>query len=243
MTEIDGKFFKSFKLLLFKPGQLTLDYLNGLRKYRLYPFQLFIYINILYFFFVSLTYQNTFTTPLKVHLQATNFIHVNIAKKMVNNHLQETGQSMKEYAEQFDEKIDSQSKVLIFTMIPIFAFMFFILFLSKSHKGITGIVYATHFIVMVLSVLMLTTILIYIIGYVFSFFLTPVNSKNFYGDAVFSFVALLWLLIYLFLSLKRIYPDKMIIVFIKSLLLVVGFYYSIILYRALLFFTTYYSIH
>ena len=78
LTDIDNKLIKSFYLLLLKPGQLSLDYINGVRKHRLNPIQLFLICNIVYFFFASISEQNTFKTELHIHMNANNFIHNNI---------------------------------------------------------------------------------------------------------------------------------------------------------------------
>ena len=57
-THFDSKIVVTLKYLLFKPGLLTKEYLNGKRKNRLHPIRLYIFTSFL-FFLVSLTYTNT----------------------------------------------------------------------------------------------------------------------------------------------------------------------------------------
>ncbi len=242
ITDIDGKVFTSFKLLFLKPGQLTLDYLTGVRKYRLYPFQLFIYINILYFLLVSFTQQNTFSTPLAVHLKAENFIHVDIAKSLINDRLLLTSESFEDYTFKFDKRIESYSKILIFTMIPIFSMLVLIIFYRHKYIGIKSIIYATHFLSIALAIMIVVTIIMYLLSLVFYYFFENFPIQIFSNDSVFSGSILGWLLVYLFFSIRRIFHGSISINILQSLVLVVAFYYSIIIYRALLFFITFYSI-
>jgi hypothetical protein len=46
----DGKFFSSLKPLLTKPGFLTTEFWNGRRAKYIHPFQLYIFISLIYFF-------------------------------------------------------------------------------------------------------------------------------------------------------------------------------------------------
>jgi len=242
ITDIDGTFFTSLKLLFIKPGQLTLDYLNGVRKYRLYPFQLFIYINILYFFLVSFTHQNTFSTPSDVHLSAENFIHVDIAKSLVENQLETTGKSIEEYTVNFDKKIGIYSKTLIFIMIPLFWLVVFMVFFKHHTIGIKSLIYATHFISMALITMIFITIVLYLISLVVSYFFERSATQIVSNDSIFSGLILGWLLVYLFISIRRVFKSSITVNFLQALLFVVAFYYSIIIYRALLFFITFSSI-
>jgi hypothetical protein len=51
---IDSKIFKSLFPLLFKPGFLTIEYINGKRNSYVPPFRLFLIISITYFLLLSL---------------------------------------------------------------------------------------------------------------------------------------------------------------------------------------------
>ncbi|MCH2055903.1 MAG: DUF3667 domain-containing protein [Thalassotalea sp.] len=104
-----------------KPGALTLNYLSGVRKFVLTPFQLFVLINIFYFFLLSFIGHATFNTPLEVHLTATNLTHHEWAKMLVNDMLSTTGVSTEKYGIAFNQRIDVLSKSLFIFLIPLFA--------------------------------------------------------------------------------------------------------------------------
>jgi len=242
ITDVDGKFFTSLKLLAIKPGQLTLDYLNGIRKYRLYPFQLFIFINILYFFVVSITHQDTFVTPLKVHLSAENFFHNKIAKNMVDDRLKTSGETFKEFEAKFNNKIESQSKILIFIMIPILSLLMSLMFFRINHIGIKSLIYATHLFSFLLLLLSIIIVVFYLLSYLWLLLFDSYGHQYFSNDAVYSVIVLSLLLIYLFLSAKRVFAGNLWWLSLKALLLTFAIYWSLLIYRSILFFTSFYSV-
>ncbi len=56
LVHYDSSFYKTVKSLLFRPGGLTLEYLSGRRKTYVPPVKLYIFINFVTFFMVSLFY-------------------------------------------------------------------------------------------------------------------------------------------------------------------------------------------
>lgn len=87
LTDLDGKLWRSLRLLVSQPGQLTLDYLEGRRKQRLSPFQLFVLVNVFFFLAVAWWGSSAYTTSLHFHLNASNFFHQPVAVEWVNQHL------------------------------------------------------------------------------------------------------------------------------------------------------------
>lgn len=54
-VNLDGRFWRSFGALLFRPGKLSRDYIDGRRAHWLAPFTIFILVNLIYFFAPALT--------------------------------------------------------------------------------------------------------------------------------------------------------------------------------------------
>jgi hypothetical protein len=50
LTHLDGRLLSSIRLLLLRPGQLTLDFLEGRRKRHVHPFRLFLVVAAIAFF-------------------------------------------------------------------------------------------------------------------------------------------------------------------------------------------------
>jgi hypothetical protein len=59
-TDLDGRFWGTVRSLLFRPGQLSRDYLAGRRARWMSPIALFLLINLVYFFFSG---PSDFATP------------------------------------------------------------------------------------------------------------------------------------------------------------------------------------
>lgn len=55
MFNLDGRFWRTFIALLFRPGRLSRDYIDGRRTYWLAPFTIFILVNLVYFLSPALT--------------------------------------------------------------------------------------------------------------------------------------------------------------------------------------------
>ena len=49
LLDVDGRYLTTVKLLLTKPGQLTVDYLEGRRVRHVPPLRLFLFVSALYF--------------------------------------------------------------------------------------------------------------------------------------------------------------------------------------------------
>ena len=67
-ASIDARAARSARLLLRRPGELTLAWIRGVRKPYVAPFQLFLIANVLFFALQSLTGENVFSSSLDSHL-------------------------------------------------------------------------------------------------------------------------------------------------------------------------------
>lgn len=52
LTHFDGKFWKTIKLLLFKPASLTKYYMDGKRATYLHPIRMYLFVSAVFFFFI-----------------------------------------------------------------------------------------------------------------------------------------------------------------------------------------------
>jgi len=238
ITEVDNKFIKSFRLLIFRPGQLTVDYFAGIRKSRLTPFQVFIFANIIYFFITGVFNQATFTTPLKYHINSANFIHQEIAAEMIETKLLSSGQSYKEYETAFNRVAITQSKTLIFVFIPILTLFLLPLFFNKKIKVVRHIVYAAHFMAFLL---LITIVAMPLVQYILSLLnqSSLVNVIGNHHELILTLALFMFFWLYLYLSFKRIFDEHKLILLVKSVLLTGCVYYTLLIYRMFLFFTSY----
>ena len=67
----DSKFFKTIFPLIFKPGQLTIEYMRGKRKTHVEPFRLFLVISIIYFLLLPLGNNLKYDTDQEKNVKST----------------------------------------------------------------------------------------------------------------------------------------------------------------------------
>lgn len=241
LTDLDGRFLSSVKDLIFKPGLLTLDYLSGKHKYRINPIQLFLFANLIYFLFIAVFNFNTFTTPLSVHMEATNFWHQEIANEMVKQRLAVTGEEFNSFETKFNERVTIQSKTLIFLMIPALWLVGIILLFNKTNRALSSLVFSTHFLSFFLIGKASFLALLYILVYSLEMMGWP-KAGILLSDSIMSPTIFLIIISYSFFAFKRVAKDKWWLAFLKAVLFGIASYQVVLLYRMVLFFTTYYSL-
>ncbi|WP_223789132.1 DUF3667 domain-containing protein [Marinicella meishanensis] len=241
VTEMDGKFLKSFTLLLFRPGQLTADYLAGVRQHRLTPFQILVFANILFFLVAGLLGYSAFTTSLEIHTQATNFLHQPLAQQMVEHRLDSTGEAASEFAARFNDRVEIQAKSLVIIMVPMLALVVLGLNRSVRFGAVGHWVFATHvFAFMLVLQATLAPLLERLLVVVLPMAGPQALSQWF----EFSYSILLFLSfgVYYHLASKQVHQFSTLITAVKALLFVVAIYWIFLIYRMVLFFTTFYSL-
>ena len=73
MTLLESKALRSLWLVVSKPGFLSNEYFSGRRVRYLKPLQLFVFLNVVYYFSITLFFATTFTTPLDTQLHMNNY--------------------------------------------------------------------------------------------------------------------------------------------------------------------------
>lgn len=128
IIHLDGTFFRTVKTLFTKPGQLSKDFSDGIRKPYFKPLSLFLLLVIIYLlfpFFEGLNMQ------LKYYMQ--NRVYGQFASEQVNRVLQQQHVTESALAELFHHKAEKVSKFLLLIILPLTA-LFFWLFTFKKRK-------------------------------------------------------------------------------------------------------------
>jgi len=242
LTDVDGKLIKSFKMFLTKPGQLALDYFNGVKRNRINPFQVFLFSNIFYFFALSFITINTFNTPLKVHMEASNFFHQELASEMVSTEVVNKGRDFQQFEEKFNAQSTLFSKTLILLIVPIFAILMIPVYFRTRNATIKLLVFSTHFFGFILVVsIVLGAFAVSLLK--LSQFLFNVNIGTYFNNEMSSSLLLLTsIVIYFFIGSKRAFKDTVMTSIFKSLYMCFALYFSLLVYRSLLFFIVFYSL-
>jgi len=237
VTNIESGFFRSFRILITRPGLLTSEYFAGRRKLYLKPLQLFLFCNIIFFFVQSYTRFNTLSTPLHVHTQQLPYS--GYARAKVNKVIIDRGITFKDYQVRFDAIIENQSKTLVVLMIPMFALLLQVLYWRAGRYFVEHLVFSIHFFscfLLLLSVhLLLTTAIVGVARRI------TTHLAIFDNDLLLTMPLLVACLIYMLLAVRRAYKQGWVITVLKCLVLVPGIMFIVQLYRLCLFFTAFYS--
>lgn len=126
LTHLDGSFFTTLKMLFSRPGQLSVDYCNGLRKRYFKPVSFFLLLVVLYLLFPVFE-----GLSMKLYYHVRHSLYGSFAMHKVRAALQKTGLSQEEFAKLFSEKSAKTSKFLLLVIIPLTALFFWALTFKK----------------------------------------------------------------------------------------------------------------
>lgn len=228
-THFDNKFLKTVKLVLFKPGYLSSQYCEGIRKPYFKPVSLFIICVILYLlfpFFSGLNMQ--FGTYHSSNYTYAPFVQPAIQQKLQNNAI-----SIDQLATRYNQASPKFAKVMILLYLPLSALALSILF-SRRKKY-----YFDHFILS--TELNSFYILIgFLVVPIFAYAMISVwpASERFFKDGSVFFKMVLGLYLVVFaVALRRFYKERWIWIVIKAIIFLLLFMFVIrFLYNLLLFY-------
>ena len=226
-VHFDSKFFYTVKLLLTKPGQLSVDYAEGRRIRSMRPVQFFLVVNILFFFLIHNT---LFNLSLDNYVTFKPFTNYN-TKQIVKDKLAEEGLKYNEYRELFNEKITTESKEFIFLFVPFYGLVFYLLFFWKQRFITTHIAFAAHFIAFTLFWHLVD---FYFINLPFYYLAGSNYSETF--DEVSSIITCVGIGAYLAIAIRKFYKPHWIISILISAAVAFTYFDVIQYYRMLLFF-------
>jgi len=233
-TNLESNIFRSFSLLVTKPGLLTVEYFKGRRKLYLKPLQLFIFCNVIFFLVQAYTDFNSLRTPLWVHLHSLP--HSALARRMVYGAIAKSGVTYDQYQFRFNAAIETQAKTLVFLMIPLLAIGLKLVYLRRKEYFVKHLVFSTHFYSFYLLMLASFYLLIRVITDLLR------GSSTYFNDLSMTVIVLSCSFIYLMLGVRCAYESSWLMSAVRSLCLLAVVAVAIQTFRAILFFTTFYTI-
>ncbi len=227
--DADGRIVKSFRLLVTRPGRLTVEYMQGRRKPYLGPAAVFVVTNVLFFFVQPLANVNTFTATL--YSQTNWYPYSEWAEASVTARLEETGRERGAYAQDFDLVSERYARSLIFLQVPLFALGVMLVSIRKRRYFIEHLVYATHFFAAILLVGVVTSLGIYVYW--------QLGLGNAFNLEI---PFMLFILGYAIFSLRAVYDDSWLGAGLKGVLLLVICIAVIQVYRFILFLVAFWTV-
>jgi Protein of unknown function (DUF3667) len=233
ITLLESKALRSVWLVARRPGNLSSEYFRGRRVRYLKPLQLFIFLNVVYYFSITLFSATTFTTPLATQLHMNNYYPA-YANRRVNQKLQKEQISIKGLEAKYNKRTSVLSKTLIFLLIPIFGFLFYALFFKKKKHFVEHLVVATHF--WSFNLILLGVILPLVSALLIRVFkVLNISAAYVTNDGIASSVLQLCFAGYLFVMLRQCYGASRWYCGVTAVLIAWSFFHIVWFYRFLLF--------
>ena len=144
LTDLERGLWPTVKLLLTRPGFLTVEYLAGRRLRYLRPFRLFLLVNVLYFLVQPYSGSNTYNTTLRSHLER-QFYSEQVAA-IVTPELAERGIDRTDFEPGFNRLSSGFARSLIIVLVPCLAAVVALRYRRRGVPAVGHLVFALHYL-------------------------------------------------------------------------------------------------
>lgn len=233
-TNVDSKLLRSFRYLVFRPGQLTAAYLQGRRQPFLGPVPLFLITNVLYFATEALFGGTIFTTPLEWHLHRQPWS--GFAPQLVADRLAAMHTTLALYSPVFDQAVALKARSLIIFMALFFALVPMLVFVRRKQPLVTHAVFSLHLYAFMLLLFCVVTVVPAISA--------MMGGPGFDSDALDYFLSISLLVacaVYLFFAIRAVYDSRGVTQVLCALLLTTAVGATALGYRFFLLIVTLYT--
>ncbi|HEY3875602.1 MAG TPA: DUF3667 domain-containing protein, partial [Candidatus Kapabacteria bacterium] len=141
-TQLDSKIFRSFGMLLFRPGKLTSAWREGRERSYVKPVQLFLIVNIIYFIFQHVFAVDTIVVSLKS--QYSWQAYSPYIQPIINRELKTSHLTFQKFAERYDPISAEQSKTMIFIMVPMCAALVAAVYWRRHRYFVEHLIFSLH---------------------------------------------------------------------------------------------------
>ncbi|MCE2994672.1 MAG: DUF3667 domain-containing protein [Cyclobacteriaceae bacterium] len=235
-TFLEGKFWRSFKLIVTQPGQLSHDIRNGIQVPYMKLVGLFFVANFFYFLFPVF---DTFNSSL--YSQYHQQDHSHIVQSLVNARIKANQLDVKEFTNQYNAHSGNLAKLLLVVLVFIFTLPLSIVNYSKKNFYFDHlqISFEFHAFQMLLSSVIIPNLLKWIIQSAKKWFAADWSvllSDNVYSKFSIIIFAYFWIR-----AQRTFYEHSWWVSVLKGLVLGYIVFNTWDIYRMLLFFFTFYT--
>ena len=216
---LDNRIIVSAKYLLFKPGKISKEFLEGKRIKFLPPITLFLFVNVIYFL-VSPSKDYS----LSLYDQMNSVEYSTFTNEIVLSKIESSKISLEKYAEKYNRNSPQISKALMILNVPIMAALLFLLTFKARKFYYDSLLFSLHF---------------------FTFFLicTLLGHLADFIDSPFRITSLIFILLiplsYSIISVRRYFFKKWFYFLPVGILNFLGIFIALFFYRAIIFAATY----
>lgn len=222
-TSVDGALWRTLRALMFRPGQLTADWIAGRRRGYARPLQLFVLVNVAFFLMLSAAgtgfrfrlEQYTHGRVSTIVLRDTTAVQQAVARKAARERI-----TVAEYARRFDAASGRQQSVWLL-LAPTLGALLAVLYARRRRPFVQHLVFAIHFLAFMLLFLAcwMGALSLVLHGVVRAARALPVEQRWLWphvetfvrlanDDNVMGVPALAVIAVWLFLALRRVHPES-----------------------------------
>lgn len=235
-TFLEGKFWRSFKLMITQPGRLSHNIRNGIQVPYMKLVGLFFVANFFYFLFPVF---DTFNSSLGS--QYYQQVHSPIVQALVNEHIKSNQLDVKEFTNQYNAHSGNLAKLLLVVLVFIFTLPLSIVNFSKKNFYFDHlqISFEFHAFQMLLTSVILPNLFQWIIQLAKKWF--AADWSMLLTDHIYSNLSI-GIFAYFWIRAQRVfYEQRWWVSILKGLFLAYIVFNSWDIYRMLLFFFTFYT--
>lgn len=246
LTSLDGKVVRTVWALIRSPGLLTEDHLAGRRARYVRPLQLFLLVNVVLFFAGP-------RVPLFSYSLANYSTSAPPSPALVRSFVARAvpagdSAARAEYARAFDDRVEAERKSLILLFVPALALVLRVIFWQRGRVTPVETISSTprrygEHLVFAFHVLAFAWLMLVVWGAIVTVrWERPISGVGAWVLWVLITLSLLVIPVYLFRASRRVYLLSRMRAVALTAVIGIAFLGLISAYRALLFFTTYYTL-
>jgi hypothetical protein len=242
-VSVDGRAARTLLSLACRPGELTVDFMRGVRKPYLSPLNCFLLVNLVYFVWATAVGSNTFATPLAVHTRQTPYRR--LAQAAVTARLAASHEDPNAFVARFDATGRIQAKSLVIVMVPAFAVAVALVAIGRRRTAIQDIAFAFHIYSAILPIMMVAQVLAGLIGLARGVGLFGASTRDasfVAGDLLTTVIAAGAIGAYIYAALRRAYSMNVPRALASTPVLLLALLAIVTAYRGMLFEATLQSI-
>jgi hypothetical protein len=139
--DLDSKIFHTLKFLIFKPGKLTYDYLNGRQKKYIGPVKIYLIIITLNFLVYSIfdSYSPINVQNFMEHGEQVWF------KDLVNHALKESQLESGAFFHQLNSAVNSTLSISLYLLLFVFALILKVYYYKSGKYYVEHLIFCLHF--------------------------------------------------------------------------------------------------
>lgn len=231
-TSLDGKFLKTLKIMLARPGEVSYQYLNGKRVPFIKPMSMFFVANLLYFLFPLFNSLNS-----SLYVQMNMLPHSGVVTHLVEKRIAAEKMDFEEFQIRYDQQSTNMARMALILLVIYFSLPLSLINYSRKmyyYDHLLASLEACSFIIMLnfVALMWLFRFVVYLADQFGS------NIQFIMNDSFLSVVSI-GVLLYPFFQLeRRVYAQPLWWALGKASLLIVSFYLVLQVYRGSLFFLT-----